>query len=74
MVLTHLTQDTLSFDPVTQISIGIICYPEWMCGPSLKKVCQGNLKFLIRNEKVTNRQTDQPTCAKQYALSSCLEN
>jgi len=65
--LAHLTPVTLTFDPVTQRSIGSLCYPGWMCGPSLKKVVQGILKeLLIRNEKVT----DRPTGAKQYALSS----
>jgi len=36
----------------------------------LKKVGQGVLEFMIGNEKVTDRQTDQTTCAKQNALSS----
>jgi len=49
-----------------------------MCGPSLRKVGQGVFELLIGNEKDTDgeiekqtyRQTDPPTCAKQYALSS----
>jgi len=32
-----------------------------MCGPRLKKVCQGVLELLIGNEKVTDGQTFQPT-------------
>jgi len=35
-----------------------------------KKVGQGVLELLIGNKEVTDRQTNQPTCAKQYALSS----
>ena len=54
--------------------MGFICYPGWMCGPSLKKVDQGVLQLLVENKNITDgrtyRQTDQPTCAKQYALSS----
>ena len=57
-VLAGLTLVTLTFDPVTIVSIGFICYPRWMCGPSLRKVGQGVLELLIRNEKVTDRQTD----------------
>ena len=63
MAFEHLTPVTL-----TPKSIGFICYPGWMCGPRLKKIGQGVLELLIRNEKVTNRQTDRPTCAKQFAL------
>ena len=40
-----------------------------MCGQSLRKVGQGILQLLIGNEKVTDGQTNRPTCAKQYALS-----
>jgi len=40
-----------------------------MCVPSLRRVGQGVLHLLIGDEKVTGGQTD-PTCAKQYALSS----
>jgi len=40
-VLAHLNPVSLTFDPVTLKSIGFICYPGWMCGPSLKKVGQG---------------------------------
>ena len=62
---------TLTFDPVTPKSIGFIwIHPGWMCGPSLKKVGQGVLELLIGNEKVTDGQTDRPTCEKQYTLSS----
>jgi len=43
-----------------------------MYGQSLKKVGQGVLELLIGNEKVTDGQTDQQTCAKQYALSKKL--
>ena len=61
--------------PLTQCgSIGLFCYPGWMCGPSLRKVGQGILELLMGNEKVTDgrtdRQTYQQTCTKQYALSS----
>ena len=34
------------------------------------EVGQRVLQLLIGNEKVTDGQTDRPTCAKQYALSS----
>ena len=70
MVLEHLT--LVTFDPVTPRSIGFICYPEWMCGSSLKKVGQGVLELLIGNE-IGYRRTDRPdrpTCAKQYSFSS----
>ena len=63
-VLPDLTP--VNFDLVTAKSIGFLCYPGWMCGPSLRKVGQGVLDLLIGNEKVLNRQT----YAKQYALSS----
>ena len=66
MVLTHLTPVTLTFDPVTPIFKGFLCCPGRMCGQTLRKVGQGVLKLLIRNEKVT----DGHTCTKQYALSS----
>jgi len=29
--------------------IGFLCYPGWMCEPSLRKVGQGILKLLIGN-------------------------
>ena len=58
--------DLLPSDPK---SIGFLCYPGWMCVPSLRRVGQGVLHLLIGDEKVTGGQTD-PTCAKQYALSS----
>jgi len=33
-VLTHLILVTLTFDPVTPVSIGFPCYTWWMWGPS----------------------------------------
>jgi len=39
--------------------IGLLCYLGWMCGPSLRKVGQGVLELLIRNEKITDGQTDR---------------
>jgi len=59
---------TLTFDQVTQKSLGFLCYPGWMCGASLKKVGQGVLQLLIGNDNITDGQTDRPTCTKQYAL------
>ena len=41
-VLAHLTPATLTIDPVTPKSIGFLCCPGRMCGPSLRKVGQGN--------------------------------
>jgi len=32
LILAHLTLVTLTFDPVTPLSIGFLCYPRWMCG------------------------------------------
>ena len=65
----HLILVTLSFNPVTPK-----CYPGSMCGTSLRKVDQGALDLLIRNEKVTDGPSKppshRPTCAKQYALST----
>ena len=58
MVLEHLT--LVTFDPVTPRSMGFICYPEWMCGSSLKKVGQGVLELLIGNE-IGYRRPDRPT-------------
>ena len=55
--LAHFTPVTLIFDPVTPRSIGFLCYPGWMCEPSLK-VGQDALKLLIGNKKVTERWTD----------------
>jgi len=49
MVLAHLTLVTLTFDQVTPLSIGFLCYPRWMYGPSLMKVGQGVLELLIGN-------------------------
>ena len=59
MVLAHLTTMTLTFEPVTPKSMGFLCYPGWMCGPSLKKVGEGFLESLIRHEKVIDGQTYQ---------------
>ena len=59
-VLAHLTPMTLTFDTVTQKSIEFLCCPGQMCGQSLRKVDQGNLKLLIGNVKVTE---DRKTCA-----------
>ena len=48
--------------------------PRTMCGTSLRKLGQGVLELLIGNKNVTDgrtdRQTNRPTCANQYALSS----
>jgi len=33
MVIEHLTLVTLTFDLKP---LGFLCYPGWMCGPSLK--------------------------------------
>ena len=52
--MAHLT-------PVTPKSLGFLCYTGWMCGPSLRKVGQGFLKLLIRNEKVTDGRTYRQT-------------
>ena len=49
MVFVQLTPVTLTFDPVTPKSIGFLCYPGWMCGPSLRRVGQGVLELLIGN-------------------------
>jgi len=58
----------VTFDLVTPVSIGFLCRPGRMCGPSLRKVGQGVLEILIGNEKVTDGQTNRQTaCAKQYA-------
>ena len=42
-VWVHLT--LVTFDPVTQKSIGFLCYLRWMCGPSLRKVGREVLKL-----------------------------
>ena len=42
--------DLLSSDPNIN-TIGILCYPGWMCGLSLRKVGQGVLELLIGNKK-----------------------
>ena len=71
MVLAHLTPVILTFDPVTPKSMGFLCYPGWMCGPSLKKVGECVLESLIRNKKVTgltDLPTDRPICAEKYAF------
>jgi len=39
----------LTFDPVTPRSIGFICYPGRICGPSLRMVGQGDQVFFIGN-------------------------
>jgi len=44
------------------------CYPGWMCGPSLRKIGQGFLSLLIRNEKVTDEQTDRKALKAQQLL------
>jgi len=62
MVLAHLTLVTLTFDPVTPKSIGFLCCPGRMCGPSLGKIGQGVLELLIGNENVT----DGPTAIHTY--------
>ena len=46
-VLARLIPVTLTFDPVTLKSIGFICYPGELCGPSLRMVDQGVL--IIQN-------------------------
>ena len=45
---------TLTLDPVTSKSIGFICYPGWVCGPSLKKVGSR----VIDQKQQTFRPTD----------------
>ena len=40
-------------------SIGFLCCPVRMCGPSLRKVGQGFLELLIRNKKVTDGQSNR---------------
>ena len=62
-----LTPVTLTFAPVTPKSIGFICYTGWLCGPSLRKVCQGVLELLIGIKKVTDRTTDM---CKAICISS----
>ena len=52
------TFDLSDLDPVTQKSIGFICYPGWMCGPSLKRVGQGILELLIGKDYRRTDQTD----------------
>jgi len=47
--------------PLTPKCIGFFCCPGRMCGQSLRKVGQGVLELLIRNEKVTDGSTDLPT-------------
>ena len=54
---------TLTFDPVTPVSIAFLCYLRWMCGQSLRKVGQDVLELLIGNKKVTDRQTNRPSKA-----------
>jgi len=53
----------LTFDPVSPKSIGFFCYPWQMCWSSLS--------YWSETKRLqTDRQTDRPPCAKQYALSS----
>ena len=59
--MAYLTPMTLTFDPVTPKSRGFDVWTKFEEG-------QGVLELLTRNEKVTEWPTDQPTCAKQYAL------
>jgi len=49
MVLADLAPVTLTFDIMTPVSIGFLCYPGWMCGISLRKAGQGVLQLLIGN-------------------------
>jgi len=57
MVMAHLTLVTFTFDTVIAKSIWFICYPGWMCVPSLKKVDPDVPEF--GNEMVTDyQQTD----------------
>ena len=41
---------TLTFDPVTPVSIGFLFYPRWMCGQCLRKVGEGVLELFIGND------------------------
>ena len=54
---------------MTPNSIGFLHHPGWMCGPSLRKV--GSYRVIDRKQ-IGYRQTNLPTCAKQYALSCCF--
>ena len=49
IVMADLTPVTLTFDLATPILMGILCYPRWMCGTSLREVDQGVLELLIGN-------------------------
>ena len=40
------------------MAIGLLCYPKWVCGPSLRKVGQGVHELLIGNKKTTDRPTE----------------
>ena len=72
IVLAHLIPVTLTFNLVTPKSKCFLCYLGWMCGPSLRK--EGRHSQVIDWKRIgyrrTYRQTYQPTCAQQYALSS----
>jgi len=58
-VLADLTQLTMTFDLVTPKMLGFLCYPRWMCGPSLRKVGKDVPELLIRNEKITDRHVQR---------------
>ena len=47
--LADLTPLTLTIDLVTPMLLGFLCYQEWMCGPSLRRVGQGILYLLNGN-------------------------
>jgi len=48
MVLEHLTTVNVTFDHMTPKSFVFICYPGWMCGPSLRKVGQERLTDMCK--------------------------
>jgi len=37
---------TLTFEPMTPKSLGILCYPGWMCGPKWRILAQLTLVTL----------------------------
>ena len=69
MVLTHL-----SFDPVTLGSIGSMCCPGQMCGPSLRKIGQGVLKLLVGNGFGTFYCCDLDLWPKNQKVSSASQD